>query len=107
MPAAVRWDLAAPAARKVVSDSDEPDDETVVRTAAEAAEGVVFAHYRQSSVRDLDVTVTFEEGVLEVDVYLNVPDDVASGAADDADPETVADEAARTARDAVDDLFDE
>ena len=77
----------------------EPDDETVVRTAAEAAEGVVFAHYRQSDVRDLDVTVTFEEGVLDVDVYLNAPDD-------EADPEAVADEAARTAGDAVDDLFD-
>jgi len=82
-------------ARKVVA---EPDDETVVQTAAEAAEGVVFAHYRQSDVRDLDVTVTFEEGVLDVDVYLNAPDG-------DADPEAVADEAARTARDAVDDLF--
>jgi hypothetical protein len=105
VPAAVRWGRAAPAARKVVPNSDEPDDETVVQTAAEAAEGVVFSHYRQSSVRDLDVTVTFEEGVLEVDVYLNVPDDVASGAAEDKDPETVADEAARTARDAVDDLF--
>jgi hypothetical protein len=76
----------------------EPDDETVVQTAAEAAEGVVFAHYRQSDVRDLDVTVTFEEGVLDVDVYLNAPDD-------EADPEAVADEAARTARDAVDELF--
>jgi hypothetical protein len=79
----------------------EPDDETVVRTAAEAAEGVVFAHYRQSDVRDLDVTVTFEGGVLDVDVYLNAPDDE-----DGADPEAVADEAALAARDAVDDLFD-
>jgi hypothetical protein len=85
----------APAARKAVA---EPDDETVVQTAAEAAEGVVFAHYRQSDVRDLDVTVTFEEGVLDVDVYLNAPDD-------EADPEAVADEAARAARDAVDELF--
>ncbi|MEF8856819.1 MAG: DUF3194 domain-containing protein, partial [Haloplanus sp.] len=42
--------------------------------------------------------VTFEEGVLDVDVYLNAPDA-------DADPEAVADEAARAARDAVDDLF--
>ncbi|WP_394339052.1 DUF3194 domain-containing protein [Haloplanus aerogenes] len=95
--AAVRWDRAAPAARKAVA---EPDDETVVQTAAEAAEGVVFAHYRQSDVRDLDVTVTFEEGVLEVDVYLNAPD-----GEDDPDPEAVADEAARAAQDAVDDLF--
>jgi hypothetical protein len=83
-----------------VTDDADPDDETVVRTAAEAAEGVVFARYRQSTVRDLDVTVTFEEGVLDVDVYLNVPDD-ASG----PEPETVADEAARAARDAVDELF--
>jgi hypothetical protein len=80
----------------------EPDDETVVQTAAEAAEGVVFAHYRQSDVRDLDVTVTFEAGVLDVDVYLNAPDDET-----EADAEAVADEAARAARDAVDDLFDE
>ena len=80
------------------AESSTPDDETVVRTAAEAAEGVVFANYRQSSVRDLDVTVTFEEGVLEVDVYLNAPDE-------EADPDAVADEAARTARAAVDDLF--
>jgi hypothetical protein len=76
-----------------------PDDETVVQTAAEAAEGLVFSRYRQSDVRDLDVTVTFEDGVLDVDVYLNAP-------ADEADPEAVADEAARAARDAVDDLFD-
>ena len=75
-----------------------PTDEEVVRTAAEAAEGLVFERYRQSDVRDLDVTVTFEEGVLEVDVYLNAP-------ADEHDPEAVADEAALAARDAVDDLF--
>jgi predicted component of type VI protein secretion system len=81
------------------SDPDEPSDEEVVRTAAEAAEGVVFARYKQSDVRDLDVTVTFEDGVLEADVYLDAPDD-------EADPEAVADEAARTARDAVDGLFD-
>jgi hypothetical protein len=79
---------------------DEPSDEEVVRTAAEAAEGLVFARYRQSEVDDLDVTVTFEEGVLEVDVYLNAPEETA-------DPEAVADEAALAARRAVDDLFGE
>jgi hypothetical protein len=77
---------------------DEPSDADVVETAAAAAEGVVFAHYAKSDVRDLDVTVTFEEGVLDVDVYLDAPDD-------DADPDAVADEAARTATEAVDDLF--
>ena len=77
---------------------DEPGDEEVVRTAAEAAEGVVFAHYDQSAVTDLDVTVTFENGVLDVDVYLNAPDD--------PDPDAVAREAAETAGEAVDELFE-
>jgi uncharacterized alkaline shock family protein YloU len=74
-----------------------PTDEEVVRTAAEAAEGLIFDRYKQSAVRDVDVTVTFEEGVLEVDVYLNAPGDEKA--------ERVADEAARTAQAAVDDLF--
>jgi hypothetical protein len=78
---------------------DEPTDQEVVETAAAAAEGVVFAHYRQSEVTDLDVTVSFEDGVLDVDVYLNAPDD-------QSDPEAVADEAARAATAAVDDLFE-
>jgi len=76
-----------------------PTDEEVVQTAAEAAEGVIFAHYRQSELKDFDVTVTFEEGVLDVDVYVNAPDDA------EADEDAVADEAARTAADAVDELF--
>ena len=79
--------------------SSDPSDDEVVRTAAEAAEGVVFSHYRQSAVTDLDVTVTFEDGVLDVDVYLNAPDD-------EVDPESVAEEAVAAAGDAVDDLFD-
>jgi len=80
--------------------AEEPSDETVVQTAADAAEGLIFSRYKQSAVRDMDVTVTFEDGVLEVDVYLNAPDD-------DTDPDRVADEAALAAREAVDDLFDE
>ena len=81
--------------------TEEPTDEEVVQTASDAAEGYVFSQYKQSAVRDLDVTVTFEDGVLEVDVYLNAPDD-----ADGPDPERVADDAALVARDAVDDLFE-
>lgn len=77
---------------------DEPSDETVVSAAAEAAEGLIFSRYAQSAVRDFDVTVTFEDGVLEVDVYLNAP-------ADDHDPEAVTEEAAAAAEAAVDDLF--
>ena len=76
----------------------DPTDEEVVQAAAETAEGVIFDRYKQSRVRDFDVTVSFEAGVLDVDVYVNAPED-----AENAD--TVADEAARAARDAVDELF--
>jgi hypothetical protein len=79
--------------------SEEPTDAEVVETASAAAEGVVLEHYKQSELTDLDITVTFEEGVLEVDVYINPPEDA------DPDADAVADEAARTARDAVDELF--
>lgn len=75
----------------------EPTDEEVVQTAAEAAEGLVFSRYRRSEVDDLDVTVHFDDGVLEVDVYLNVEDDEA---------EQVAEEAVLAAESAVDDLFE-
>jgi hypothetical protein len=84
------------------TDGNGPSDETVVNTASEAAEGLVLSRFKQSDVRDLDVTVTFEDGVLEVDVYLNAPDADA-----DLDPEQVADDAALAAQDAVDELFTE
>jgi hypothetical protein len=76
-------------------DADWPDETTVVETAANAAESVVFSRYPRSAVRDLDVTVTFEDGQLEVDIYLDAP----------GDPAQVADDAALAARGAVDDLF--
>jgi len=75
-------------------------DETVVETAAEAAEDVVFSRFDRSTVEDLDVTVTFEDGILEVDVYLDAPEGRA-------DADRVADDAALAARGAVDDLFAE
>lgn len=75
----------------------EPTDEEVVRTAAEAAEGLIFSRYRRSEVDDLNVTVRFEDGVFKVDVYLNVEDDEA---------EQVAEEAVLAAESAVDDLFE-
>ncbi|GGN13742.1 DUF3194 domain-containing protein [Halarchaeum nitratireducens] len=74
------------------------DDETVVRTAAEAAEGHLFSRVKQSYVRDLDVAVTFEDGVLTVDVYVNAPE---AG----VDEDELADDAARVGREAVDELF--
>jgi hypothetical protein len=76
----------------------DPTDDEVVQTAARAAEDVVFSRFDTSDVSDLDVTVTFEGGVLEVDVYLNAPDGRA-------DADRVADDAALAARAAVDDLF--
>ena len=81
--------------------SQEPSDEEVVETASAAAEGVVLDRYKQSELTDLDVTVTFEDGVLDVDVYVNPPADA------EADAEEVAETAARAAQDAVDELFDE
>lgn len=78
----------------------DPTDEEVVDAASEAAEGLVLDRYKQSELRDFDVTVTFVDGVLDVDVYINPPEDAA------ADAQQVADDAARAARDAVDDLFD-
>ena len=81
------------------ADADDPTEEAVVQTAAAAAEGVVFDRYDQSAVTDLDVTVTFENGVLDVDVYLNAPAD--------PNPDTVATAAAEAAGDAVDELFEE
>jgi len=74
-----------------------PDDEEVVAAAVEAAEDVIFSRYANSEIEDMDVTVRFEEGVLEVDVYLNVP-----GAEDEG---RVADDAALAARNAVDELL--
>ena len=75
----------------------EPTDEAVVEAASDAAEGVVLSQYKQSEVTDLDVTVRFEDGILEVDVYLNAPDD--------PDPEAVVREAVEAAETAVDELF--
>ncbi|WP_160132710.1 DUF3194 domain-containing protein [Halococcus salsus] len=76
-----------------------PTDEEVVETASDAAEGLVLSRYKQSAIRDLDVTVRFEDGVLDVDVYLDAPAD--------PDPELVAEEAVLAAESAVDELFDE
>lgn len=78
---------------------DDPSDQEVVQTAAEAAENVVFSRFSRSDVSDVDISVSFEDGILEVDVYLD-----ADG---DADPDRVADDAALAARGAVDDLFGE
>lgn len=84
----------------MVGDESAIEDEAVVEVAAEAAHGLVFDRLSNSAVEDLDVTISFEEGVLEVDVYILAPDA-------DADVAEVADDAALAARAAVDDLFDD
>jgi hypothetical protein len=75
--------------------SGAPTDDEVVQAAADAAESVVFSRYDTGEVRDLDVTVIFEDGRLEVDVYLDA----------DGDAEQVAEDAALAARAAADDLL--
>ena len=77
-----------------------PTDDEVVEAAADAAESVVFSRYGTSEIEDVDVTVTFEDGVLDVDVYVNAPESRL-------DESAVADDAALAARAAVDKLFDE
>jgi hypothetical protein len=81
-----------------MTSTDDPTDDEVVRTAAQAAEDVVFSRLSRSAVDDLDITVSFEDGVLDVDVYLNAPESRG-------DADRVADDAALAARGAVDDLF--
>jgi hypothetical protein len=78
--------------------SDDPTDEEVVQTAAQAAENVVFSRLSRSDIDDLDITVSFEDGILGVDIYLNAPDSRA-------DADQIVDDAALAARGAVDDLF--
>jgi len=73
-----------------------PTDEEVVRTAAQAAEDVVLSRYSRGEIRDLDVAVSFDDGQLSVDIYLDAP----------GDADRVADDAALAARAAVDALFD-
>jgi len=78
--------------------ADGPTDEQVVETASSAAEGLVLSRYSKSDLDDYDVTVTFDDGVLEVDVYVHAPDARA-------DEDQVAEDAALAAQSAVDDLF--
>jgi hypothetical protein len=82
-----------------MTEPELPDESELVETAATAAEDVVFSRYSRSDVRDLDVTVTFEEGRLEVDVDLDAPDQPH-------DPEQVAEDAVLAARTAADDLVE-
>jgi len=74
---------------------DRPDDTEVVQTAVQAAEEVILSRYSRGDIRDIDVGVSFQNGRLSVDIYLDAP----------GDTERVADDAALAARAAVDDLL--
>jgi hypothetical protein len=74
-------------------------DATVVDAAASAAEDVIFSRFDRAEVAEYDATVAFEDGVLEVDVYINAPEATGQEA-------TVADDAALAARSAVDELLE-
>lgn len=76
--------------------AEMPSDEEVVEAAVEAAEEVILSRYSRTEIRDIDVTVSFEDGRLSVDIYLDAP----------GDADRVADDAALAARAAVDDLFE-
>lgn len=83
-------------AREESKPSDHPPDDSVVEAASDAAEDVVFSRLSVDEVQDFDITVTYADGILEVDVYLHAPD---------ADSERIADDAALAAQQAVDDLL--
>lgn len=86
----------------VSDDAFEPTDEEIVEAASEAAEGLILDRYKQSDVTDMDVTVRFEDGTLDVDVYLNAPE-----REDTPDPGVVVQQAIEAAESAVDELFEE
>jgi hypothetical protein len=75
--------------------ADSVDDADVVREAAAAAEDVIFSRYEQGAIRDIDVTVTFEDGQFEVDVYLDVSEE-------SRDPDQVVEDAVLAARSVAD-----
>ncbi|MDZ7849334.1 MAG: DUF3194 domain-containing protein [Halodesulfurarchaeum sp.] len=76
------------------------DADAVVETASEAAHGYVFSRLNKSTVDDIDLAVSFEDDVLEVEISIVAPDA-------DADLEQIAEDAVRVAGDAADELFDQ
>lgn len=83
----------------MAADATAPSDDDVAETAAEAAESVIFSRIDRADIVDLDVTVSFADGDLSLDVYLNAPDARA-------DVDQVAEDAVLAARAAVDDLLE-
>lgn len=78
------------------------DDETVVETAASAAEGYILSTFSSSDIHDLDIRVRFEDGDLTVDILLETAE---SASEDEATVQKVADDAVLVAQSAVDELL--
>lgn len=74
------------------------EEATLVERASEAATDLIFSRYQASEIEDLDVTVSFEDEQLEVDVYFETG---ASSAAERERERQTADDAAMAAADAV------
>lgn len=72
-----------------------PADAEVADTAHSAAIETILSHYDPETIEDLDVTASFDDGELTIDVYLLVPGE------DTADVVT---EAIERATDAVDEI---
>lgn len=77
----------------------EPSPETVVETAADAAEELIFSRVSRSAVTDYDVTVSYEDDQLEVEIVLEAPNA-------EVDLDQLADDAALAAGGAVDELLE-
>lgn len=71
----------------------------VVNTGVTAAESVIFSRYSRGEVKDLDVSIQFEDMEVSIDIYLSIP------SAEDED--AVAHDAALAAQNAIDEAVDE
>ena len=69
------------------ADEADPTEEAVVETAAAAAEDVIFSRFDTGDLRDYDVTVSFEDDVLDVDVLALCVCDGSRVVGEDARPE--------------------
>jgi hypothetical protein len=98
MPTDGEADSGAGAGEDGGSSPAGPTDEEVVEVASDAAEDVLLSRLSKRDLDDVDVSVTFDDGVLDVDVYVHAPDARA-------DEDRVAEDAALAAQSAVDDLF--
>lgn len=78
------------------------DDETIVETAASAAEGYILSTFSSADIHDLDIRVRFEDGDLTVDILLETAE---SASEDEATVQKVADDAVLVAQSAVDELL--